>query len=45
MNPFILPVMSLIISLLLFFEDGFGSKWHTKVDIPLKKENDGILLL
>ena len=31
--------MGLIVSLLLFYKNGFGIEGHTKVDVPLNKEN------
>ena len=37
MNPFILPAMSSIASLLFLSKDGFGIKWPMKLDMPLNK--------
>ena len=38
MKPLILPSMGWIIPLLFFYENGFGIKYPTKVDMPLNKE-------
>ena len=38
MKPLILPVMSWIVPLLVFYKDGFDIKYPTKVDMPLNKE-------
>ena len=38
MNPLILSVMGLIVSLLSFYKDGFSIKYPTTIDMPLKKE-------
>ena len=40
MNPFFSPHhMGWIASLMFFYKDGFGIKLHTKVHMPLNKEN------
>ena len=40
MNLLTLTAMGQIESLLLFYKDDFGIKWHTKVDMPLNKETN-----
>ena len=45
MNPLILLVMDLILSLLFFCKDGFGIKYPTKFDMPLNKETESKPLL
>ena len=42
MKPLILSAMGQIAPLLFFFENGFGIKWPTKVDMPLNKETKPI---
>ena len=38
MKPFISPAISKIVPLLLFYKDGFGINYSTKVDMPLNKK-------
>ena len=38
MNPLIVLAICYIVPLLFFYENGFGIKWPTKVDMPLNKE-------
>ena len=38
------PAMGWIVLLLVFYNDGFGIKWLTKVDMPLNKEG-GVLVV
>ena len=37
-NPLTLPSMEKIVHLLLFYRDGFGIEWPSKIDMPLKKK-------
>ena len=39
MNPLILPTMGQIVQRLFYLENGFGIKYPTKVDMPLKQRN------
>ena len=41
----ILLAMGLVVSLLFFNKDGFGIKWPSKVDMPLKKETKPNLMV
>ena len=43
MNLFIHPALDLMVSLLLFYKDGFAIKWPTKDDMPLSKETKHLL--
>ena len=45
MNPIISLAMSWLVSLLFFYKDGFGIKYHLKVDIPLNKQKDILFCL